>query len=126
MTMESSSASNAPVIDPSSTGNVFVRAWRGQESLPVVWWGFGIPLKVVSWAANSRWAYDSLYGKSGGTAIVVWLTSLAAYVVLSIMVWRCAPNTKEKGWKWIARGLVVAGWLWLVYQLVTPGAASVA
>ena len=83
--------------------NVFERAWYGKEKLAVVWWGFGIQFKAVSWAINSRWSYENLYERSSGIAAFMLLATIAIYVVLSVMVWRCAPNTKEKGlWTWVA------------------------
>jgi hypothetical protein len=100
-----------------ANGNVFIRAWQGKEHLALVWWGFGIPLKVITWALNTRWAVETVYRNSQALVLLVSLVTIAAYVVHSVMAWRCAPNTEEKGWKWVARSLLVASWAWFFYQL---------
>jgi hypothetical protein len=111
-----------PVSPPGSalehTGNPLVRAWRGEEPLGVGWWGFGIPLKIIAWALGADWTIRVVYRNNSAVLLLVGLATIAAYVVITIMAWRCAPNTEEKGWKWVARGVLIAGWMWFAYKIV--------
>ena len=110
-------------VVPTPRSNVFIRAWHGKEHLALVWWGFGIPLKVIAWALNTRWTVKVIYQNSLFIAVLVSLATIGAYVVITIMAWRCAPNTAEKGWKWVARALLVASWLWFFYRIAVPAQA---
>ena len=105
-------------------GNPLIRAWRGQEQLALVWWGFGIPLKIIAWALNSDWTVRVVYRNSTTVLLLVGLTTIATYIVITIMAWRCAPNTEEKGWKWVARGVLIAGWVWFGYQVARSSASQ--
>ncbi|MES2933145.1 MAG: hypothetical protein V4805_06625 [Pseudomonadota bacterium] len=91
--------------------NIFVRAWRGEQSLPIVWWGFGLASRAIFGVLDSSWVLHNVFRNSAIAAIVVSCAALLTRIVWSVMVWRCAPNTVEKGWKWVVRGLVIAGWL---------------
>jgi uncharacterized BrkB/YihY/UPF0761 family membrane protein len=106
--------------------SIFIRAWQGKERLVFVWWGFGIPLKIVTSVSTSAWALRSIYQGNETLLIFVSLLSLVAYAVLTVMAWRCAPNTKEKEWRWIARTALVLGWVWLIYQVMVESTSSAA
>ena len=117
LTVESDSTKSECV----DSGNTLVRAWRGQERLAVVWWGFGIPLKLTAWALNSEWTVRVVYGSNTRVLLAVFLTTISAYIAITIMAWRCAPNVDEAGVKWVARTALVGGWIWFAYQLLLGG-----
>jgi hypothetical protein len=111
-------ASTEASVPPTHSANPLVEAWNGRARLALVWWGFGIPLKLVSWALNSEWTTRVVYGNNPFVLLLVFAATTSAYVVLTIMAWRCAPNVDEAEVKWIARVLLVLGWIWFAYQLM--------
>lgn len=103
--------------------NLFVRAWRGKASLAMVWWGIGLPLRIVGGILNANWAFERLYGGNEWARFGVACATVAASVVWSVMAWRCAPNVEDRLWMWVARGLIIVMWMQIAYELVRIGLA---
>lgn len=80
-----------------------LRAWRGERSLAVVFWLYGV---AVSWLLVGLHALALLRGQVGLQQV---LFLVAALYTLSILVaiWRCAV-TASPFWGAVARGLTVA------------------
>lgn len=86
-----------------------IALWEGKPSLRTAFWAFFLPITLVVWMALPFWINQlktakelesMLYMSLGcGIALVVYLFGLS-------VVWRCACNTGNKWWGWLARSAV--------------------
>jgi hypothetical protein len=81
-----------------------IRAWRGEEKLWKVFWGYGIAISSI---LASVYAV-AIYVDRIALQQVLLLTFMAYTAWILISVWRCASNTMEKLWGLLARFLTVA------------------
>ncbi|TAK47599.1 MAG: hypothetical protein EPO23_11270 [Xanthobacteraceae bacterium] len=84
-----------------------IRAWRGEERLGKVFWGYGIAISILFAACFIGAVYSDRVMLQQFL-----LMAFAAYTVwILVAVWRCAGNTRELFWGFLARLLTVA---WMV------------
>jgi hypothetical protein len=95
-----------PSTAPTDQRNVFIGALQGKEPLAIVWWGLAFPLGLALSALNRAAPSHGMSSTAMNSAIAI--TSLAVYVLNTVMIWRCAPNVQDTLWKWVARCLVIA------------------
>lgn len=96
-------------FSPARIADYLIALWEGKCSLRNAFWAFSLPLAAAAWAAlillfvqlNAKELVALLYMSMGcGIAMVSYLFSLS-------VVWRCANNTQNKIWGWLARTVVV-------------------
>ena len=81
-----------------------IRAWRGEQPLWKVFWGYGVATSVVIAALFAVAVYvDRIALRQ---VLLVCFAAYTAWILVS--VWRCANNTQEKLWGLLARFLTVA------------------
>lgn len=96
--------------------------WRGQLSLAVTFWLFGV---AVMAALEGLFVYLGLAHPSSGLGIraalsfmALNLVTAAYWVFVSIAIWRSAGAYEgPQLWALLARGLVLAIYLWSVIRL---------
>jgi hypothetical protein len=81
-----------------------LRAWRGEQPLRTVFWGYGV---AASGALIALYVIAFYVDHIGLRQAL--LLCFAAYTVwILVSVWRCANNTSEPFWGLMARLLTVA------------------
>ena len=81
-----------------------IRAWRGEQPLWKVFWGYGVATSVMITALYAVAVYiDRIAMRQ---ALLLCFAAYTAWILVS--VWRCANNTKERIWGLFARLLTVA------------------
>lgn len=91
-----------------------IRAWRGEEPLWKVFWGYGVIVSAMIAAVYALALY------AGHVALQQLLIACAAAYSAWILVsvWRCADNVRERFWGLLARLLTVA-WAANVIMVLT-------
>jgi hypothetical protein len=85
--------------------------WEGRASLASAFWVFWI-LGII---LISLPAYFLFKNQAGPVIVVIFLFVYLTYLVFAgVSVWRCAWNTRWKGWGYLARIQVLS---WLIMQL---------
>jgi hypothetical protein len=84
-------------------------AWAGKAGLAFVWWEIGIPFNIAAFGLKSQWVFDNVYEQNYHIYAAAVVSVAIAYFLFSVMVWRCSPNVQDKGWKHVARGLIMLG-----------------
>jgi hypothetical protein len=83
--------------------------WNGNEELWNAFWIVGICSNIVTeiglGAAFNATEYYNI--TSLGLLILILIPYIAIKVWTIVSVWRCAPNTSNKIWCWIARGIII-------------------
>lgn len=81
-----------------------IRAWRGEQPLWKVFWGYGVAISVVIAALFADAVYvDRIAMRQ---VLLLFFAAYTAWILVS--VWRCANNTQEQFWGLLARFLTVA------------------
>lgn len=84
--------------------NVFLRLWRGQLSLPVAYWGFGVVGKVILVAAG-----QAINPSSTMERFLVVACLVAYSICVSVGIWRAADRyIGERTWVYLAKLAVMA------------------
>lgn len=107
-------------MTPTESGNSLLslffapelRAWRGQMSLPVVFWGYGVAMSMALVILDTM-ALDA------GEVIfhqVLILISAAYTIGILVAIWRCAPNASPF-WGTLARWTIVTWGLNMAFVL---------
>lgn len=106
---DSKAVHNAPVAKK----NFFLSALKGEEPLWLVWWCVNFPLNAWFYALTFvlKKATPPLWIQYGFVA-----AACMAGISVSVMIWRCAPNTEHSFWKWLAR-LSVAASIFIAFYL---------
>lgn len=79
-----------------------LRAWQGQRTLPVVFWGYGVAMSMALAVLHAT-ALDA--GQLAFQQVLILVT--AAYTVwILVAIWRCAANASPF-WGILARWLTV-------------------
>jgi hypothetical protein len=82
---------------------------------------------VLQWQTDRLDAQALWHPEMDTRALREWMWRLSYYllpvifvwqVYASVGIWRCAPHTETPAWGWVARGLVVLGWLGEVLVLI--------
>jgi len=85
--------------------------WSGEASLLSAYWGLGVGVSAIFLAIYlllSRGQFAQLL-------LIVWIPYLVfAYVA----IWQCANNTEWRVWGYVARGMVILGFL-RIFQVIT-------
>ena len=89
--------------------NFIWRAWHGKEELAFVWWEMGIPFTIISFCLKLPWTFNNVYQQNHHIYSLVIIAVAIVYFAFAVMVWRCSPNVQDKGWKHVARGLIMLG-----------------
>jgi hypothetical protein len=85
--------------------------WSGEASLLSAYWGLGVGVNAIFLAIylllnRGQFAY---------LLLIVWIP----YMVFAyVSIWQCADNTEWKVWGYMARGVVIMGFLRL-FQVIT-------
>lgn len=89
-----------------------LRAWRGQMSLAVVFWGYGVlaSLVLVAFHAAALYAGNVLFQQ-----VLILISAAYTYWIL-VAIWRCVPNA-DPSWGLIARWLTVTWGLNVAFVL---------
>ena len=91
-----------------------IRAWRGEEPLWKVFWGYGVVVSGIIAALYALAIYAGQVALEQG--LLLCAAAYSAWILVS--VWRCAKNTREKFWGLLARLLTVA-WAGNVIMVLT-------
>lgn len=97
---EDRSTAAASVVDFFDTE---IRAWRGEEPLAKVFWGYGVALSSLLSILYGA----ALYAKRAGLQEVLLLCFAGYSVWVLVSIWRCVENTRQALWGVLARQLTV-------------------
>ena len=75
-----------------------LRAWRGQMSLPIVFWGYGVATSLALAALHAK----ALVAEQIAIQQVLILISATYTIWILFAIWRCAPNAIQF-WGTLAR-----------------------
>jgi hypothetical protein len=80
-----------------------IRAWRGEEPLYKVFWGYGVIVSGVTVIFYGAALYAQRVGLQ--QALLICFAGYTVWILVS--VWRCAKNAREPYWGTLARQLTV-------------------
>ena len=69
----------------------------------------GIPFTIISFCLKLPWTFNNVYQQNHHIYSLVIIAVAIVYFAFAVMVWRCSPNVQDKGWKHVARGLIMLG-----------------
>jgi hypothetical protein len=96
------------------------RAWLGEESLSLVFWGYYV---LGAFGVSLLLGLVAVTGQIHNFPILRWISvalALIYFVWAVVSVWRCAFNIKNKIYGYIARIIVVLGAASMVSRIVSP------
>ena len=76
-----------------------IRAWRGEQPLSKVFWGYGV---VTSGALIAFYVIGFYVDRIALRQVLVFCFAFYTVWIL-VSVWRCANNTRERLWSLLAR-----------------------
>ena len=95
---------NAAGMPQMSPVSFVLRYWRGDGPLWKIFWIYGV---LLSLAISGLYA-AALYADAVSYQQVLLPVLLAYTVWIVVAVWRCAPNTGQEVYRYLARGLTIA------------------
>jgi hypothetical protein len=108
--------------EPSSKANIFIRLFRGDVSLPITYWVFGVGTNIILRLVNFFLEKNSSqiimyeYGQIG-IHIYFWFTNLIN-IFMFIAIWRSARKYEQSpGWAGAAKIIVLLAAIALTFNL---------
>jgi hypothetical protein len=80
-----------------------IRAWRGEEPLGKVFWGYGVAISSLLAVLYGA----ALYAGRAGLQEFLLLCFAGYSVWVLVSIWRCVENTRQALWGVLARQLTV-------------------
>jgi hypothetical protein len=80
-----------------------IRAWRGEEPLGKVFWGYGVAISGLLAILYGA----ALYARRAGLQEVLLLCFAGYSVWVLVSIWRCVENTRQALWGVLARQITV-------------------
>ncbi len=108
--------------EPSSQANIIIRLFRGDVSLPITYWVFGVGTNLILRLMNfflEKYSSPIIMYEYGQLAILIyfWLTILINIFVF-IAIWRSASKYEQSlGWAAIAKVMVLLAVIAITFNI---------
>lgn len=102
---------------PDALSRLVSKGWHGQARLWKVWWLLGLPLNMLPFIVEPMLPSAPQGVFSALSLLLASLLMLGLVVAWTIMAWRCSPNVRIKAWTWVARLVLIFGWLGVLAQV---------